>query len=265
MTRLSQSLLSMFRAWEMSTWIAFLLALILLVISLILMRFGPTEVRQPALIGFIGLIIVSQVIFMWGNRHMVTPFTQAQRCYRAEDFEGARVILERLQTDNTADVAALTLLANTYRQLGMPEESEGIVRKALLLRPSDPFPLYSLGRTLLVVGKYDEAIPVLRQAIEAGAPEMVEYDLGEALYRAGNAVDARAVFNRIRQTGQEAFRQVMTDYLLYCMGDPEPPTPEVISTGLAYWQSMADRFQRTPYGQSLAEDVAGMQKLMEET
>lgn len=265
MIRLFHDFLSMFRAWELSARLAFLLALVLLVISLILMRFGPAEIRQPALVGFVGLIFASQVIFMWGNRHMVTSFTRAQRRYRAEDFEGARLILERLQAEGKADAAALTLLANTYRQLGMLDASEQIVRKALLLRPSDPFPLYSLGRTLLVQGKYNDAILILQQAIEAGAPELVEFDLGEALYRAGNVEDSRTILNQIHWTNQEAFRRVMTDYLLYRIGDCGPPAPKVISSGLVYWQSSADRFQQTPYGQALAKDVAEMQRLMEGT
>ncbi len=265
MTRLPYRLLSVFSAWETSTRIAFIAALTLLVMSLILMRFGPAEVRQPALIGFIGLIIVSQVIFMWGNRHMVTPFTQAQRRYLAEDFEGARLILEKLHAEEKPDVSALTLLANTYRQLGMLDESEEIVRKALLLKPFDHFPLYSLGRTLLVEGKYNDAILVLQQAIEAGAPELVEFDLGEAFYRAGNISDAQTTFQRIRQMKQETFRRTMTDYLLYQMGDSEPPERELVLAGLAYWKSAAFRFQHTPYGRTLADDVLNMQMLVEAT
>jgi tetratricopeptide (TPR) repeat protein len=265
MTCLLDKLFSLSRAWDISTRIAFGLALTLLVISLIIMRFGPPDVRQPALIGFIGLIIVNQVIFMWGNRHMVTPYTRAQRRYLAEDFDGARIILEQLQESGAADVSALTLLANTYRQLGLLHESEEIVRKALLLKPSDHFPLYSLGRTLLVAGKYDEAVLALRQAVEAGAPEIVEFDLGEALYRAGNVPDARIVLRRVRQMNQEVFRRLMTAYLLYRMGDDAPPGPEVMRTGLTYWQSAAQRFHHTAYGQRLADDVREIQMLLEVT
>ncbi|MBL8156377.1 MAG: tetratricopeptide repeat protein, partial [Anaerolineae bacterium] len=130
MGRFSASLIGMFRAWERSTKFGFLLAVCLIVLSFLTLRFGGEAIRQPALIGLIGSVIVAQVIFMWGNRHLVTPYTQAQRSYLAEDFPRAREILERLHEAGKADVNSLTLLANTYRQLGDLDKSEEIVRKA---------------------------------------------------------------------------------------------------------------------------------------
>jgi tetratricopeptide (TPR) repeat protein len=255
----------MFRSWERSTRIAFVSAIVLLILSFLMARFAPAELRQPALIGFVGLIFVSQIIFMWGNRHMVTPFTQAQRRYLAEDFEGARIILEKLDEDGKASASALTLLANTYRQLGLLSKSEEIVKKALALQPFDHFPLYSFGRTLLVEGKYAEAVNVLRQSLEAGAPPIVQIDLGEALYHAGEEGEARMVLGQASELNQESFRVLMTQYLLYRMGSGLKPSPDTLREGLPYWQSTVNRFQHTPYGQALAQDVANMQTLQEES
>ncbi len=263
MGKITAYLIKAFRSWERSTQIAFITAAVLLLISFVVVLFSSDNLRQSALIGFIGLIIALQIIFMWGNRTMVTAFTQAQRRYLAEDFKGARDILERHLEAGKADVSTLTLLANTYRQLGMLDKSEEIVKKALALRPFDHFPLYSFGRTLLIRGSYTQAIDTLRQAIEAGAPSIVEFDLGEALYRNGEFDVSAKVLERVRDPQQEAFRLLMTDYLLFKMGRNAVPNAVEVTDGIVYWRELATRFQFTPYGQILADDVAFMQSLVE--
>lgn len=263
MGKITAYLIKAFRGWERSTQTAFAIASILLLISSVVVLSSSGNLRQSALIGFIGLIIALQVIFMWGNRTMVTAFTQAQRRYLAEDFTGARDILERHLNTTKADVNTLTLLANTYRQLGMLDKSEEIVKKALALRPFDHFPLYSFGRTLLIRGLYTQAVDILKQAIEAGAPSIVEFDLGEALYRNAEFDASAEVLERVRNPQQEPFRLLMTDYLLFKMGRDTVPNAGEVNAGIAYWRDLAVRFQQTPYGQILADDVAFMQSLME--
>ncbi len=263
MGKITAYLIKAFRSWERSTQIAFTIASILLVISFVVVLTSSDTLRQSALIGFIGLIIALQIIFMWGNRTMVTAFTQAQRRYLAEDFIGAQAILERHLETGKADASTLTLLANTYRQLGILDKSEEIVKKALALRPFDHFPLYSFGRTLLIRGLYVQAIDIFRQALEAGAPLIVEFDLGEALYRNGEFDASAEVLERVRHSKQEPFRLLMTDYLLYRMGRNAVPNAVEVTAGITYWQELATRFQVTPYGQILADDVAFMQSLVE--
>lgn len=263
MGKITAYLIRAFRNWEHSTQAAFILAFVLLIVAFVVVLSSSGSLRQNALIGFVGLIIALQIIFMWGNRTMVTAFTQAQRRYLAEDFIGARDILERHLETGKANVNTLTLLANTYRQLGMLDKSEEIVKKALALRPFDHFPLYSFGRTLLIRGLYVQAVDILRQALEAGAPAIVEFDLGEALYRDRQFDAAAEVLERVHSPGQEAFRLLMTDYLLYKLGRTDAPTAEVVTDGIVYWRELASRFQTTPYGQILADDVAFMQSLVE--
>jgi len=194
---------------------------------------------------------------------MVTVYTQAQRRYLAEDFIGARDILEAFHSTGKPNVNSLTLLANTYRQLGNLDKSEEIVKKALALRPFDHFPLYSFGRTLLIRGLYAQAIETLRQALQAGAPSIVEFDLGEALYRNADFDASVEILERIRDPQQESFRLLMTDYLLYRMGRSDAPNAVEVAGGMAYWRELAIRFQTTPYGQLLVNDVAFMQSLVE--
>lgn len=263
MGRITSYLIRSFRSWERSSQIAFLIALILMIVTFFVLVYGPLDLRQPSLIGFLGLLFGTQVIFMWANRGMVTPYTQAQRRYLAEDFEAARELLEALQSTGKADASALTLLANTYRQLGMLEESERVVKKAIEIRPFDHFSLYGFGRTLLVMGRYAEAAVAIKQALEAGAPPIVQLDLGESLYRLGQLDESRSALEIVRQIEQESFRALMTDYLLYRMGAGGQPPRSLIEAGLPYWRAIANRFSYTPYGQALAADVQDMQTLLE--
>lgn len=264
MGRFSAALLGMFRAWDRSTKLGFLLAVSLILLSFLALRFGSEAIRQPALIGLVGSIIMAQAVFMWGNRHLVTPYTQAQRSYLAEDFPQARDILERLHETGKADANSLTLLANTYRQLGDLDKSEEIVRKALAMRPSDHFPLYGFGRTLLIKGAYARAADAFRQALEAGAPSIAQIDLAEALFRDGNSQAAAQALEAAPRDSMEPFRLLLVDYLRYRMGRGEPPAGAVLREGLAYWRETARRFSYTPYGRSLADDVSDMQALLED-
>lgn len=263
MGKVTAYLIKAFRSWERSTQLAFIMAFILLLVSLGVVMVSSGNLRQSALIGFIGLIIALQIIFMWGNRTMVTAFTLAQRRYLAEDFIGARDILEAFHNTSKPDVNSLTLLANTYRQLGNLDKSEEIVKKALVLRPFDHFPLYSFGRTLLIRGLYKQAIDTLKQALEAGAPTIVEFDLGEALYRNAEFDASIEVLQRIRDPQQELFRLLLTDYMLYRMARGDAPNAVEVAAGIGYWRELALRFQSTPYGQLLADDVVFMQSLVE--
>jgi tetratricopeptide (TPR) repeat protein len=228
------------------------------------MIFGPSDLRQTTLVGFAGLIIAVQIIFMWGNRGMVTSYTQAQRYYLTEDFEAARQVLENLQVNGKSTIQSLTLLGNTYRQLGLLDKSEEVLTKALELRPLDHFPLYGIGRTLLVKGLFGQAADKMNQALEAGAPSIVQFDLGEALYRQGQVDQARAVLRAVILTSQEPHRALMTQYILYRLGEEVPPTRELVMMGMPYWRDSALRFQQTPYGQMLAADVQHLQAFMEE-
>jgi tetratricopeptide (TPR) repeat protein len=264
MGRFTAYLLRSFRAWERSSQVAFLLALVLLLLTLLVLLFGPANLRQPALIGLIGLVITVQIIFMWANRGMVTPFTQAQRCYLAEDFESARRLLEAALVADKPDVQLLTLLGNTYRQLGLLDKSEEVLTKALELRPFDHFPLYGFGRTLLVKGLYASAGDTISRALEAGAPPIVQFDLGEARYRQGLTEDARLSLEAAQSLSQEPHRALMTNYLLYRLRLSDPPSRELIQLGLPYWQDNALRYRQTPYGQVLADDVRQMQTFIQE-
>jgi tetratricopeptide (TPR) repeat protein len=262
MGRFTRYLFQSFRTWERVSQLSMLLDLLLLVVTILVALVGPPALRQPALIGFFGLVVVAQIIFMWSNRGMVTSYTQAQRAYLAEDFETARRLLEQQTAGPKVDAKALTLLGNTYRQLGLLDKSEQVLTKALALRPEDHFPRYGFGRTLLVQGRYAEAAEALQRAVEAGAPPIAQVDLGEALYRAGESTRARTALRAASHLQQEPHRTLMVGYLLNRLGEAADVPP--LAGALDYWQEQAERYRSTPYGAALAEDVQQMRILIEQ-
>jgi tetratricopeptide (TPR) repeat protein len=155
-------------------------------------------------------------------------------------------------------------LGNTYRQLGRLDDSYEVLTKALDLRPSDPFPLYGIGRTLLVKGLYAEAADILNRALAAGAPPLVALDRAEALYRQGVYDQAQALLVAHRALATEPHRVLMADYLLYRLGAGDAPARSRVEAGLPYWQDHARRFHDTVYGQSLLEDVRHLETLVQE-
>lgn len=255
---ITRSLIRRFHSWDLAARASVLLALALLVGVIGVAGFGPPEMRLPALIGVGGLVLILQIIVLWANRDLVTPFTAAQRMYLAGDFEGACSILEAER--KTGDVRSLTLLGNTYRQLARLDESEAVLHEALANAPDHHFPLYGLGRTLMAKAQYAEAAQYIAKAVEVGAPDVVKVDLGEALYRAGQPDEARRVLATVEPNHEEPSRELMIAYLLYRLNAGSPPSRSLVDLGITYWKSLAERFAHTPYGQVVAEDVAAMER-----
>jgi tetratricopeptide (TPR) repeat protein len=243
-----------FPAWDRPTQIAFVMALILFVVLLLVAALAPPELRTPALIGAGGSLLVLQLAVMWGNRGMVNVFTQAQRAYLAGDLDAARAILEAARSAGKADMRALTLLGNTYRQLGRLAESKAVLYEALDKAPDHHFPLYGFGRTLLSEGHYEEAAAALAGALDAGAPPIASLDLAEAHYRAGRLNEARAALDQLPALAED-YRALMAAYLRYQVGAGAPPTAALIQAGLPFWEGSAARFHATPYGKALNEDI----------
>ncbi len=243
-----------FGRWDRYTRAAFVIAVGLLIAALIAGLLAPPEVRLLPLAGAGGLLIMLEMTVLWGNRGMVSAFTQAQRHYLDGNFDAALALLESIH--EKADLRALTLLGNTYRQLGRLDESESVLSEALDKVPDHHYPLYGFGRTLLAEGRYAEAAEVIRRAHEAGAPPVVLADLGEAYYRLERWDEAAAALHAA--VGEEPHRALMVAFLLYRLGELPPPSPDLVAAGLPYWQASAQRFQQTPYGAVLARDVHEM-------
>jgi tetratricopeptide (TPR) repeat protein len=239
---------------------------VILGIILLTLLILPEDKRAFALIAAGAVLVVLQGIILWANRGMITPYAQAQRYYLAEDYESARGTLEQLATEGKPDFKTLTLLGNTYRQLGLLDKSKETLTEALQIAPNHQFPLYGFGRTLLIAGEYAQAVEVIQAALAAGAPPGIQVDLGEALVRIGETAHNRDTAQNVLRSAASVVqddppRALMVTYLRYQLGDSTAPDVDSISAGLAYWQATAERFRSTPYGVSLMQDVLALKRL----
>ncbi len=245
-----------FAAWDRATRLAFVIGVSLLIIAVIITVVAPLDSRLPLLVGAGLLLIVTEATILWGNRGMVSAYTRAQRMYMEGNLEGARDLLESVRPK--ANARLLTLLGNTYRQLGDLAQSEVVLSEAVDKAPKHYFSFYGFGRTLLSEGRYTEAAEMIRRALDLGAPPVVQVDLAEVYYRLNQADEALTALQNADTN--EPPRALMVSYLRYRLGHAPPPSPELVSEGVAYWQAMAERFRATPYGQALLIDVREMLK-----
>lgn len=246
--------------WDRASQIAVMIAFVLLIIDIVILATVP-DLQNPALIGFVGLALAIQGIFMWGNRNMVTPYTQAQRLFVAGEFEEVVTVLKQyIEDDPNALIDAFVLLGNTYRNLGQLHESEAILRVALARRKDYHFALYGVAKIRLVKGDYDEAIKHLETALANGAPDIIRFDLAHAMLRSGQETEAIEIFRDLA-TAEDAHRALFSQYVLYVDGG-EKPKETLIEAGLPFWQAEVRRFGDTPYAEALAHDVRVLEQLL---
>ncbi|MDQ7025379.1 MAG: hypothetical protein Q9P44_07445 [Anaerolineae bacterium] len=257
-------LASQIRIWETSAKIALAVDLLLLAIALTVLSTNEA-LRTPAMIGSAGLLVALQVIVLWGNRSMVTPFTRAQRHFMAGEFAQVRDILrtdmdERTANDKTLSIDALVLLGNAYRHLAQLRESESILRVAVARRPEYHFAQYGLAKTRQAVGDYHATIQYLTEALKYGAPSVIRFDLAFTQYLRGDDNASRAVLNSIPDI-EDVHRVLMTAYMRSELENAPPPTASLIEAGMPFWEAEIERFGHLPYGRDLREIVQQLQQL----
>ncbi len=257
------------RQWEPSVRWSFVLALGLLIALLAVIFVGGDRVPTWSWIGVVVLVFVLQAIVLYGNRHLVTPYTQAQRAFRAGDFERARAVLEQHIADQAragknvhADV--YILLGNTLRNLGQLDESEAVLRRVIQQQPDYGFALYGLGRTLLVKGEYSEAAKIIKKSIRFGAPKAVSFELGYATLESGDVETGREILFESLGHVNEPYRKLMAYYLLGDLPTLLIPTPKSLVPGLGYWEREAEVFAATPYGRRVAEHVREIRAILDQ-
>jgi tetratricopeptide (TPR) repeat protein len=76
------------------------------------------------------------------------------------------------------------------------QEALGYIRKALELRPNDPYILDSLGWVSYKLGQHQEALTTLRKALELQQDAEIAAHLGEVLWATGDKQQAREVWQR---------------------------------------------------------------------
>jgi len=258
--RILVNLLREIPKWDKASQIAVVIAFVLLVIDLVVLSTVP-DVQTPALIGAVGLLLAIQGIFMWGNRNMVTPYTQAQRLFVDGEFEQVVSVLKQyIEEEEHPIIDSLVLLGNAYRNIGQLHESESVLRIALARRKNYHFALYGVAKIRLAKGDYGEAIKHLETALQHGAPDVIRFDLAHAMLRSGNEDEAISIFREFTNS-EETFRALFAQYVLHVDGG-EKPSRQIIEAGLPFWEAEIQRFGDTPYGQSIAHDVAHIRQLL---
>lgn len=256
------------RLWEPPVRWAFWVALALLVALLIAFAVGREQVPTWSLAGLLGLTLVLQGIALYGNRHLVTPYTQAQRAFRGGEFAQARTILEQHIAEQslagkTVSADVYVLLGNALRNLGEVDESERVLRRVVEQQPDYGFALYGLGRTLLVRGKYAEAAEFIKKSLLFGAPKAVSFEMGYATLESGDAETGREILHEALAYADEPYRKLMAYHLLGGLETLVEPPPRSLASGLAYWEREADVFASTPYGARVAKHIEAMRAALD--
>lgn len=256
------------RHWDPPVRWGFGLGVVLLVALLLVMVAGRDQLPSWSAVGVVVLGLVLQGLALYGNRHLVTPYTQAQRAFRAGDFDQARAILERhIQAHAAANklVSAdvYVLLGNTLRNLGLLDESEHVLRRVVEQQPEYGFALYGLGRTLLAQGNFAKAAAMIKESIRFGAPQAVSFEMGYATLEAGDVATGREMLYEALAHATEPYRQLMAYHLLGKLEALAEPSLCSLAVGLAYWEREAEVFAHTPYGARVAEHVKAMRQALD--
>lgn len=249
------------RKWDIASKVALAIAVILLVIDAFIL-FTQPNLQTFALVGGVGLLIAIQLIVLWGNRNLVTAYSQAQQAFIKGEFATARDILKAdIESQVKPPIDSLVLLGNAYRNLGQLRESESVLRIALAQKPRYHFALYGLGKIRLAMGDYAEAIQHFEKALKADAPEIIRFDKALAHYYAGEDKQCLAELAAMPETS-EVHRQAFAAYLLHGLNHAPAPDTRLLANGLPFWEAELGRFANTAYGQALSEDVERMRAMI---
>ncbi len=232
-----------------------------LLASLLLLGFaGPSEIQFPARVGAFGTLVTLQLVFLWGNRREISPYHQAQQHFIAGDYRAAREILEQVPERGRASVDALVLLGNTYRHLGQYELCRRALDEALALKPRHHLALYSRGMLSLVTGDYAAAGASIEQALEAGAPDIVRFELGQCYHLQGEGEAALAQFSAVGDDlRHEPDKRQLLRFYLAQLNQGRQSDRAATEEDIAHWRAEARKHRATPFGRHLDEAVAWMQ------
>jgi Tfp pilus assembly protein PilF len=143
--------------------------------------------------------------------HMQQARELLQEAYRAQmegEFDRAVELYKRsLALHPTAE--AHTFLGWTYHFQGKIEDAISECRRAIEVNPEFGNPYNDIGSYLISLGRLDEAVPWLEQAIQASRYEPRHYPY----FNLGRVYYAKGMINRAREYFQQALR-IEPDYTL---------------------------------------------------
>ena len=242
--------------WDASVKASLALALLLFLCLMAIGLGGPPEVRLPARIGAFGVLVTGQLLFLWGNRRELSPYHQAQQHFIAGEFQAAQAILEAAPATARESVDALVLLGNCYRHLGQYDQSRAVLERALALNPRHHLANFSLGKLNLILGDYSAAREAIALALQLGAPDIVQFELGQACLLAGDEESARRCFNALLADARaEQEQSLLLAYYLHHLDGVEQPDARLISAGLEQCRADAAKYAATNYGAHLSQVI----------
>ena len=252
--------------WDFASKAALGLGVALLLLMLPLGFLGPEPIQLPARIGAFGLLLTIQLLILWGNRRVISPYHQAQQHFINGNYARARDILETVSESGRTSVDALALLGNAYRHLGQFDQSRAALEHALGLKPDYHFALYGLGKLCLVVGDYEAAGRLIAKALRFGAPDVVQFDLGQAFYLLGDVEKSNHYFSNVRAAvADEPSQAMLLDYYRHQMGAGKRPSSRAVRGHLQFWRQEARKYRKTPYGAALQKDVDALSGWLRDT
>ena len=242
--------------WDTPSKLAFATGVILFLLMLLLGFVGPEPLQIPARVSAFGLLLTLQLVVLWGNRRLLSPYHEAQQYFMNGDYSSARDVLEQIPLNDKVSVDALVLLGNTYRHLGQFDDSLTVMSRALEHQPDYHFALYGMGKTLLVMGQYEDASNFITKALSQGAPDVVQFDLGHAYYLLGDYRRATHHFTNILSLVEDEPPQLLlVQYYLHNMQAGEQPSRHFIQSNLEHWRDEAMKYQQSAYGVALQSDI----------
>ncbi len=249
------------------------LSIMMAIVLFVVLGQADSDSRVALAVGFAGLLALLQVMILLRGKGQQGNLLKAQKAFVDGRYDEAVSLLEsQLQQQSTPDLKTLTVLGNTYRQLGRLDESAALLQQAVEQFPGKGFPVYGLGRTRLAQGYYHEAVQLIEQALKLGARKAVRADLALALYYA--EADQSRIIEVAQQTGRmlnvENYRALMVNYLLaqFARNTAEAQLAKRVmhnsASGLPYWRGEAKRHATTDFGQRLTSDVGRIEAILQE-
>lgn len=155
-----------------------------------------------------------------------TLIAEAQKCFRAKQFDEAEAKYSAVIREAPENVTALGNLAVIQMQMGKLDEAEKTVQKTVQLAPEDSFAQFVFGHLRFQQKKYDEALEHLAKAAQLD-PQNAEVQnfLGITLSQKGQRIPAETALRKALQlqpSYAEAHRNLAVVYATH-----QPPAIEM--------------------------------------
>ncbi len=129
------------------------------------------------------IFLLVQTTTLLANPKAESPhYQEAIEKYRGKDYSAALAAAKRALEEDGNNASYRHIYGLTLAALDQFREAEENLQKAITLEPAEPNFHYDYGYVLYQQKKYDQAVPVLKQAIELdGENLMARFLLGKAL------------------------------------------------------------------------------------